>query len=57
MDSLNGISDGILRHLILTYGSSHFAMTAYRSEPTHNANSFVAFLFGKATTRRFEVWK
>jgi len=38
MDTLNGINGSTLRHLILTYGSSHFAMTAYRSEPTHKAN-------------------
>jgi len=38
-DSLNGINDSILRHLILAYGSSHFARTAYRFEPTRNANS------------------
>lgn len=44
MDSLNGINDSILRHLILAYGSSHFAKTAYRSKPTRNANSFRHFL-------------
>ena len=57
MDSLNGISDSILRHLILTYGSSHFARTAYRFEPTHNANSNPVFRLGKTGSRRFEVWK
>ncbi len=44
MDSLNGINDSILRHLILTYGSSHFAKTAYRFEPTHDANSVTCLL-------------
>ena len=57
MDSLNGISDSILRHLILTYGSSHFARTAYRFKPTRNANSLGNFRLGKIPTRRFEVWK
>lgn len=47
MDSLNGISGSILRHLILAYGSSHFARTAYRSEPTRNADSFDRFRLGK----------
>lgn len=47
MDSLNGISDSILRHLILAYGSSHFAITAYRLEPTRNANSYEHFQLGK----------
>lgn len=57
MDSLNGISGSTLRHLILTYGSSHFARTAYRFEPTRNANLTGYFRLGKYTTRRFEVWK
>lgn len=47
MDSLNGINGSILRHLISTSGSSRFAMTAYRSEPTRSAYSLTRFLFGK----------
>ena len=58
MDTLNGISDSILRHLILTYGSSHYASTAYQYEPTCNANSYRYFRLGKyPISRRFEVWK
>jgi len=57
MDSLNGISASILGHLISTFGSSRLAMTAYRSEPTHNAYSLTNFRLGKKVTRRFEVWK
>lgn len=34
MDTVNGIIDGDIGHLNLTSGSSLFAMTAYRTEPT-----------------------
>lgn len=46
MDSFNGFIVSKFRHLIYTLGSSLFAMTAYRSEPTYNIYLFKKFQLG-----------
>lgn len=57
MDALNGFTGSKLGHLMSTFGSSHFAMTAYRSEPTRNYDSRGDFQRGKSPPGGFEVWK